>query len=110
MEGEINQKTKNTDVIEVLELNDIISGWMIDDYYKSVGLDLKNNYWINLPFTRDKLLIYRDSSARSLEKRLFPLFDIIKNEIIKFDSDTMDLIKREENKISAFDNALVKIN
>ena len=110
MEGEMTQKTKNTDVIEVLELNDIISGWMMVDYYKSVGLDLKNNYCITLPFTRDKLLVYGGSSARSLEKRLFALFDMIKNECIKVDSETMDLIKREENKIRAFDNALEKIN
>ena len=109
MEGEMTQKTKNTDVIEVLELNDIISGWMMVDYYKSVGLDLKNNYCITLPFTRDKLLIYGGSSARSIEKRLFALFDMIKNECIKVDSDTMDLIKREENKIRAFDNALERI-
>ena len=110
MEGEMTQKTKNTDVIEVLELNDIISGWMMVDYYKSVGLDLKNNYCITLPFTRDKLLIYGGSSARSIEKRLFALFDMIKNECIKVDSETMDLIKREENKIRAFDNALEIIN
>ena len=110
MEGEMNKKTKNTDVIEVLELNDIISGWMMVDYYKSVGLDLKNNYCITLPFTRDKLLIYGGSSARSIEKRLFALFDMIKNECIKVDSETMDLIKREENKIRAFDNALEIIN
>ena len=109
MEGEMTQKTKNTDVIEVLELNDIISGWMMVDYYKSVGLDLKNNYCLTLPFTRDKLLIYGGSSARSIEKRLFALFDMIKNECIKVDSDTMDLIKREENKIRAFDNALERI-
>ena len=110
MEGEMTEKTKNTDVIEVLELNDIIGGWMMVDYYKSVGLDLKNNYCITLPFTRDKLLIYGGSSARSIEKRLFALFDMIKNECIKVDSDTMDLIKREENKIRAFDNALEKIS
>ena len=110
MEGEMNKKTKNTDVIEVLELNDIISGWMMVDYYKSVGLDLKNNYCITLPFTRDKLLIYGGSSARSIEKRLFALFDMIKNECIKVDSETLDLIKREENKIRAFDNALEIIN
>ena len=110
MEGEMTEKTKNTDVIEVLELNDIISGWMMVDYYKSVGLDLKNNYVLTLPFTRDKLLVYGGSSARSIEKRLFALFDMIKNECIKVDSDTMDLIKREENKIRAFDHALEKIN
>ena len=110
MEGEMNSKTRNTDVIEVLELSDIMGGWMMVDYYKSVGLDLRGNYCITLPFTRDKLLVYGGSSARSLEKRLFALFDMIKNECIKVDSDTMDLIKREENKIRAFDNALEKIN
>ena len=109
MEGEMNSQTRNTDVIEVLELSDIMGGWMMVDYYKSVGLDLKSNYCITLPFTRDKLLVYGGASARSLEKRLFALFDMIKNECIKVDSDTMDLIKREENKIRAFDNALEKI-
>jgi len=110
MEGEMTEKTKNTDVIEVLELNDIIGGWMMVDYYKSVGLDLKNNYCITLPFTRDKLLIYGGSSARSIEKRLFAIFDMIKNECIKVDSATMDLIKQEENKIRAFDNAIEKMS
>jgi hypothetical protein len=109
MEGEMNSKTRNTDVIEVLELSDIMGGWMMVDYYKSVGLDLKSNYCITLPFTRDKLLVYGGASARSIEKRLFALFDMIKNECIKVDSDTMDLIKREENKIRAFDNALEQI-
>ena len=109
MEGEMNSKTRNTDVIEVLELSDIMGGWMVVDYYKSVGLDLKSNYCITLPFTRDKLLVYGGASARSIEKRLFALFDMIKNECIKVDSDTMDLIKMEENKIRAFDNALENI-
>ena len=95
MEGEMTEKTKNTDVIEVLELN--------------VGLDLKNNYCITLPFTRDKLLVYGGSSARSIEKRMFAIFDMIKNECIKVDSETMDLIKLEENKIRAFDNAIEKM-
>ena len=110
MEGEMTEKTKNTDVIEVLELNDIIGGWMMVDYYKSAGLDLKSNYCITLPFTRDKLLVYGGSSARSIEKRLFAIFDMIKNECIKVDSATMDLIKQEESKIRAFDNALEKIS
>ena len=37
------------------------------------------------------------------------LFDMIKNEVIKVDSQTMDLIKLEENKIRSFDTALQKI-
>ena len=109
MEKEMNQNTKNTDVIEVLELNDIMSGWIKVDYYKSVGFDMKNNYCVTLPFTRDKLLVYGGTTARSLEKRIFALFDMIKNEIIKVDSETMDLIKLEENKIRSFDTAVEKI-
>ena len=109
MEGRMDKKVKNTDVIEVLELNDIISGWMKVDYYKSVGLDIKISYCLTLPFTRDKLVIYGGSTARSLEKKIFALFDMIKNEIIKVDPKTMDLIKLEENKIRSFDKALEKI-
>ena len=109
MEKEMNKKTQNTDVIEVLELNDIIGGWIKVDYYKSVGFDMKNNYCVTLPFTRDKLLVYGGTTARSLEKRIFALFDMIKNEIIKVDSETMDLIKLEENKIRSFDTAVEKI-
>ena len=109
MEGKMDKNIKNTDIIEVLELNDIVSGWMMVDYYKSVGLDLKISYCLTLPFTRDKLLVYGGSTARSLERRIFALFDMIKNEVIKVDSQTMDLIKLEENKIRSFDKALEKI-
>ena len=109
MEGKMDKNIKNTGIIEVLELNDIVSGWMIVDYYKSVGLDLKISYCLTLPFTRDKLLVYGGSTARSLERRIFALFDMIKNEVIKVDSQTMDLIKLEENKIRSFDKALEKI-
>ena len=109
MEGEMNGKAQNTDVIEVLELNDIIGGWMKVEYYKSVNFDMKNQYCVTLPFTRDKLIVYGGTTARSIEKGIFALFDMIKNEIIKVDSQTMDLIKLEENKIRSFDTALEKI-
>ena len=109
MEGKMDKNIKNTDVIEVLELNDIMSGWMMVDYYKTIGLDLKISYCLTLPFTRDKLLIYGGSTARSLERRIFALFDMIKNEVIKVDPKTMDIIKLEENKIRSFDKALEKI-
>ena len=109
MEGEMNEKAQNTDAIEVLELNDIISGWMKVEYYKSVNFDLKNQYCVTLPFTRDKLIVYGGTTARSIGKGIFALFDMIKNEIIKVDSQTMDLIKLEENKIRSFDTALEKI-
>ena len=109
MERKMDQYIKNTDVIEVLELNDINGGWIMVDYYKSIGLDLKISYCLTLPFTRDKLLIYGGSTARSLERRIFALFDMIKNEVIKVDPKTMDMIKLEENKIRSFDKALERI-
>ena len=109
MEGKMDKNIKNTDVIEVLELNDIAGGWIKVDYYKSVGLDLKISYCLTLPFTRDKLLIYGGSTSRSLERRIFALFDMVKNEVIKVDPKTMDLIKLEENKIRSFDKALERI-
>ena len=110
MEGEMSEKNRNTDVIEVLELNDIISGWIRVDYYKSVGLDLKNNYCVTFPFTRDKLLIYGGSSMRSNDKKIFALFDMIKNECIRLDTRTIDMLKLEELKIRAFDDVLNKNN
>ena len=109
MEGKMDKNVKNTDVIEVLELNDIESGWIMVDYYKTIGLNLKISYCLTLPFTRDKLLIYGGSTARSLERRIFALFDMVKNEVIKVDPQTMDLIKLEENKIRSFDKALERI-
>ena len=109
MEGKMDQNVKYTDVIEVLELNDIESGWIMVDYYKTIGLNLKISYCLTLPFTRDKLLIYGGSTARSLERRIFALFDMVKNEVIKVDPQTMDLIKLEENKIRSFDKALERI-
>ena len=79
------------------------------EYYKSVNFDLKNNYCVTVPFTRDKLIVYGGTTARSIEKGVFSLFDMIKNEVIKVDCQTMDLIKIEENKIRSFDKVLEKI-
>ena len=109
MEGDMTEKNKNSDIIEVLKLNDIVNGWNKIDYYKSCGLNLKTNYCITLPFTRDKLLIYGCSSARAIEKKLFAYFDMNKNECIKVDTNTIELIKLEEKKIEFFDFALSKI-
>jgi len=109
MEGEMAEKNKNSDVIEVLKLNDILSGWTKVDYYRSSGLNIKSNYCITLPFTRENLLIYGCSSARAIEKKLFAFFNMVKSECIKVDKDTLELIKLEEKKIKFFDFELSKI-
>ena len=109
MEGEMTEKNKNSDVIEVLKLDDILSGWKKIDYYRSSGLNIKANFCITLPFTRDKLLIYGCSNGRFIDKKLFALFNMNKNECIKVDKDILDFIKLEEKKIEYFDFELSKI-
>ena len=111
MTGDMSGKNfKYSDVIEVLEMNNIICGWVKVDYYKSSGLDLKNKYCMTLPFTNDKLLIYGGESMRNEDRKLFALFNMSKNECTKVDTITMEQIKLEEKKITLVDLALSKLN
>ena len=109
MKGDIIEKTNNSDVIEVLELNDIKSGWIKVDYYKSAQLNFKVNYCTVLPFTRDKLLIYGGNNPR-MNKKLFALFNMSKNEVMKVDTQVMEEIKIEEKRMKMADMALAKLN
>jgi hypothetical protein len=109
MEGNITEKNTYCDSIEVLELNDIKSGWIKVDYYKNADLNLKLNFCTVVPFTRDKLLIYGGNNSR-VQKRLFAIFDMNKNECMKVDTQTMEQIKLEEKKIKFVDMALSKMN
>lgn len=106
-----DKNNKNSDKIEVLNLNLIDKGWINLDYYKSIGLDLKVNFCKTMPFTKDKLIIIGGNNVRSIEEQNFyALFDMNKNEIIKVDKQTLELIKLEEKKMRAADLALTKIN
>ena len=105
-----NKQMKYSDIIEVLEMDNISIGWTKVDYYKGSGFNLKNNYCMTLPFTKDKLLIYGAENMRSENKSLFALFDLNKNECIKVDINTLEQIKIEEKKIRLFDLALNKMN
>jgi hypothetical protein len=108
MEGKIEKKNNFSEVIEVLELKDIKSGWIKVDYYKSSDLNLTLNYITVAPFTKDKLLLYGGNIGR-FEKKLFAIFDMIKNECIKVDNKIMEDIKLEEKKIQLVDFAIKKI-
>jgi hypothetical protein len=108
MNSTVIEKNKNTDVIEVLELNDIKSGWMKVDYYQSAGLDLKLYYCVVLPFNKDQLLIYGGSKGRE-RKKAFALFNMNKCEINKVDKETLELIKIEVKKTKLVDMVLSKI-
>ena len=112
MKGNLWDKTnKNSDKIEVLNLNNIDKGWTNIEYYKSIGLDLKVNFCKTMPFTKDKLIIFGGNNVRNFEEQNFyALFDMNKNEIIKVDKQTMELIKLEEKKMRIADLALTKIN
>ena len=109
MEGKIEKKNNFSEVIEVLELKDIKSGWIKVDYYKSSDLNLTLNYITVAPFTKDKLLLYGGNIGR-FEKKLFAIFDMIKNECVKIDNKIMDEIIFEEKKIKMVDLAIKEIN
>ena len=96
--GIMCEKINYSDSIEVLELKDIDKGWIIVDYYKTPGLNLKLNYCMTIPFTKEQLLIYGGSNMRSFSKNIYALFHMIKNECNKVDTPTMELIKLEEKK------------
>ena len=108
--GIISEKASNyCDSIEVLVLNDISQGWIKIDYYKTPGLNLKVNYCMTIPFTRNQLLVYGGSNMRSFRQNIYALFHMIRNECIKVDTQTMELIKLEEKKSRLVDLALTKL-
>lgn len=108
MLGTVTQKhVNNSEVIEVLELNDISSGWCKVDYYKGSSFDLRNEIVTTLPFTRTKLLIYGGKNVRDGGK-LFGLFLIDRMEVIKADKDIIEKIKYEQKKIKLLNNTVAK--
>ena len=109
MEGPItNLINNNCEIIEVLELNDINSGWIKIDYYKSSNVDLKQTLVTVVPFTRDKLLIFGGKKSR-VNKHLYALFLMNKNELIKADEKILEEIKREEKKIKFISSSVNKV-
>ena len=58
----------------------------------------------------EKLLIYGCHRIRNFERKLFALFDMIKSECIKIDTETMNYINAEQKKIRAFNSAFTKNN
>ena len=110
IEGKMSGKHKYIDTIEVLEINNISKGWNKLDYYKSNGLDFKEKYCITLPFNRDKLLIYGCSGIKNVDKKIYALFDMIKNQCIKVDQETMIFLRNEEKRIKSFVIALSKFS
>ena len=108
MIGTVSQKhVNNSEAIEVLELNDISSGWCKVDYYKGSSFDLRNEIVTTLPFTRNKLLIYGGKNVRDGGK-LFGLFLIDRMEVIKADKDIIEKIKYEQKKIKLLNNTVAK--
>ena len=108
MLGNVSQKhINNSEAIEVLELNDISSGWCKIDYYKGSSFDLRNELVTTLPFTRNKLLIYGGKDVRDGGK-LFGLFLIDKMEVIKADKEVIEKIKCEQKKIKLLNNTYAK--
>jgi hypothetical protein len=103
--GLITSQRGYSDVIEVLELKDVSSGWIKVDYYKSASIDLKMGYVSVVPFTSDKLLIIGCKLAReNSNKANNALFLMKKNEIVKVSQDILDEMKIKESKTKQFSN------
>ena len=103
------KKNIYSEAIEMLELNDISSGWCKIDYYKGSSFDIRQENIITLPFTRTKLLIYGGKSSRENEN-LFGIYLIDKMELVKADKDLIEKIKCEQKKIKMINNTYGKLN
>ena len=103
------KKSVYSEAIEVLELNDISSGWCKIDYYKGSSFDIRQENVSMSPFTRTKLLIYGGKSSRENEN-LFGIYLIDKMELIKADKDVIEKIKYEQKKIKMINNTYGKLN
>ena len=103
------RKNVYSEVIEVLELNDISSGWCKIDYYKGSSFDIRQEIVTTYPFTRTKLLIYGGKSSRDNEN-LFGMYLIDSMELIKVDKDVIEKLKLEQKKIKMMNNAYNKMN
>ena len=106
--GNYSEKKNYSEAIEVLELNDISSGWCKIDYYKGSSFDIRQENVSISPFTRTKLLIYGGKSSRENEK-LFGIYLIDKMELIKADKDVIEKIKLEQKKIKMINNTYGKL-
>lgn len=98
MKNALTDSYNNLDSIEVLELNDVDSGWVNIDYYKSSLTDFKRRQINVVPFTKDKLLLIGGKNGRS-KNNIYAFYLINKNEIIQVDQTIIEEIKIEENKI-----------
>ncbi len=103
------KKNIYSEAIEVLELNDISTGWCKIDYYKGSSFDIRQENVSISPFTRTKLLIYGGKSSRENEN-LFGIYLIDRMELIKADKDIIEKIKYEQKKIKMINNTYGKLN
>ena len=107
----LGKNNKNIDKIELLELNNIDKGWQNVEYYKSCGIDFKNNLCKIIPFTKDKLIILGGNNMRGSDNQNFyAILAMNKKEIFQIDKQTMETIKLEEKKMRTADLNLAKIN
>lgn len=108
MNGAISTQRNFSDIIEVLELNDISSGWIKIDYLKPGTLNLKQSYVHVAPFTRDALLINGGKEPKNTSK-LYALFLMHKNEVVKVSREILEELKLEESKMKSYSNGLINL-
>ncbi|MCQ2820239.1 MAG: hypothetical protein MJ252_23485 [archaeon] len=106
MTGPISTTKKTyTDILEVLDFEDLNSGWQRVDYYKSSMIDLCSNYGSAFPFTLDKLIIRGTKNART-NNVFYAIYDMMKNEMYFASEKIVREIQTEEMNIKAYTQAL----
>lgn len=86
-----------SDVIEVMELQNMAKGWTNIEYENKSELDFKLNYCQIYPLTRDKILIYGANSSRNPNKS-FAVYMMDRFEIIKVDKKLLEELRLQSRK------------
>jgi hypothetical protein len=90
LNGDITEDS-HSDVIEVLNLTNLHSGWKKLDYNNKSDMDFKLGYCGVFPLTKDKLLIYGANLYKYTWKS-FSVFDLVKQEVVRVDKKLMEVL------------------
>ena len=92
IEGNITSKNSFSEAIEILNVNNISSGWAKIDYNKKASVDLKSTDLRVIELTSDKLLFYGAVEGRD-NGTSFIVFDLRNFDLYQVDQQTVEKIK-----------------
>lgn len=100
-------KKSYSEILEILDFDDMNSGWLRVDYYKKAMIDLSSNYVSAFPFTLDRLIIRGTKNARA-GSGFVGIYDMMKNELSLASENTVKEIQTEEMNIKNYSKCCMK--